>query len=75
MQRELELERKELLLEQELGTLGAEVADLKRTHRADLDLMRLELEALKLFLAEIHPEFDERFQVLREQVRTEINPE
>jgi hypothetical protein len=75
MQRELELERKERLLEQELGTLGTEVAELKRTHRADLDLMRLELEALKLFLAEIHPEFDEHFQVLREQVRAEINPE
>ncbi|MCI0391061.1 MAG: hypothetical protein MOB07_20130 [Acidobacteria bacterium] len=75
MQRELELERKEKLLEQELGTLGAEVADVRRTHRADLDLMRLEMEALKLFLAEIYPDFDKRFQAFRERARMEISPE
>jgi hypothetical protein len=75
MQRELELERKEKLLEQELGTLGAEVDELKRTHRADLDLMRLELETLKLFLAEIYPDFAKRFQALREKVRMEVSPE
>jgi hypothetical protein len=75
MERELELERKERLLQQELETLGAEVEDLKRTHRAELDLMRLEMRSLELFLATIHPDFDERFHAYRERVRTQISPE
>jgi hypothetical protein len=75
MQRESELERKEKLLERELELLGNEVMELKRTHRADLDILKLEVETLKLLLAQLYPDFNERFQALREKVRLEISPE
>jgi hypothetical protein len=37
--------------------------------------LKLELETLKIFLAEIYPDFDKRFQTLREKVRMEVSPE
>jgi hypothetical protein len=75
MQRELDLERKERLLEKELDELTSEVLELKRTHRADLDTLKLEMEALKQSLAQLHPDFNERFQALKEKIQVEISPE
>lgn len=75
MQRELDLERKERLFEKELDALTDEVLELKRVHRADLDTLKLEIETLKLLLAQLHPDFNERFQTLKEKLQVELSPE
>lgn len=69
------MQKKDRLLDEELDLLANEVADLKLTHRADIDTLRLEIEALKLLLAELYPDFEERFRALREKVRLEVSPE
>jgi hypothetical protein len=59
----------------EIATLTDEVLELRRLHRADLDRFVLELEAVKLFIAESHPGFWARFAELRHQTLHEIPPE
>ena len=59
----------------EIGTLTDEVLELRRLHRADLDRLVLELEAVKLFIAESHPGFGARFAELRARALREIPPE
>jgi len=73
--KEPEMEKKEKLLEEGLELLTNEVMNLKLDHRADIDGLKLEIETLKLFLAQIYPDFHERFQTLREKARLEISPE
>jgi len=59
----------------EIATLTDEVLELRRLHRADLDQIVLELEAVKLFIAESHPGFWARFAELRNQALHETRPE
>jgi hypothetical protein len=59
----------------EIATLTDEVLELRRLHRADLDRFVLELEAVKLFIAESHPGFWARFAELRTEALHEIPPE
>ncbi|MCI0488478.1 MAG: hypothetical protein L0229_17965 [Blastocatellia bacterium] len=73
--RDHESEKREKLLDDELELLAGEVMELKRAHRADLDELKLEFETLKLFMARVHPGFDEQYKALKEQVRLEISPE
>jgi hypothetical protein len=75
MQRELELERKEKLAEKEIESLTNEILELKRIHRAEIDEQKLEIETLKFLLAQTQPDFNERFQAMREKVRMETSPE
>ena len=63
------------LLTNQLERLGEEVVAMRREHRADLDRLVLELESIKEFMEEAHPELQGRYQELREQVRLEVSPE
>jgi hypothetical protein len=47
----------------------------ERQDRIAVKDSQLKLETLKIFLAEIYPDFDKRFQTLREKVRMEVSPE
>jgi hypothetical protein len=73
--RTLTTDEKLELLDKELDTLTEEVLELRRGHRADLGGMRLEIEAIKLYVAERHPDFERRFSELRRQADREIAPE
>jgi hypothetical protein len=73
--RALTTDEKLELLDKELDTLTEEVLELRRGHRADLGGMRLEIEAIKLYVAERHPDFERRFSELRRQADREIAPE
>ncbi|HXG92567.1 MAG TPA: hypothetical protein VNN73_09380 [Blastocatellia bacterium] len=75
MWKDAELEKKERLLDKELDLLAAEVSKMKIDHRADVDALRIEIEAIKLFLFEFHPEFSDQFPLLKERARQEISPE
>jgi hypothetical protein len=52
-----------------------EVFELKRTHRAEIDELKLEIEALKVLLAQSQADFNERFRAVKETVRLELSPE
>ena len=62
-------------LNNQLERLTDEAVRLRREHRADRDRLTLELEAIKEFLLEAHPEMRDRFLEIREDVRLEISPE
>jgi hypothetical protein len=70
-----EIEKPGKLLNQELESLATLVSNLELSHRADIDDLKLEIQTLKLFLAECHPEFDTRYALLKERVRLEVSPE
>ena len=63
------------LLIGQLDRLTEEVVTLRREKRVELDRVTLELASIKKFLAEAHPDLQNRFQELSEQVRLEVNPE
>lgn len=63
------------LLTDQLERLTDEVVRLRRERRADLDGLTLELASIKSFMTEAHPDLENRYQELREQVRLEVNPE
>ncbi|HEY8459871.1 MAG TPA: hypothetical protein VIM99_05785 [Blastocatellia bacterium] len=76
MQKEVEIVGSKIaLLEKELDVLGNEFSAMKRDHRSDADGFRLELEALKLVLAQVVPNFSERYAEMKEKARLEIVPE
>jgi regulator of replication initiation timing len=76
MQKEVEIVGSKMkLFEEELGVLGNDVSDLRRDHRSDADSLRLEIETLKMILAQIVPNFSERYAEMKEKARLEIVPE
>ena len=76
MQREMEIVGSKVkLLEEELGVLGNDFSTLRRDHRTDADTFRLEIETLKLILAQVVPNFSERYAEMKEKARLEIIPE
>jgi hypothetical protein len=76
MQREMEIVGSKVkLLEEELGVLGSDFSALRRDHRTDADTFRLEIETLKLILAQVVPNFSERYAEMKEKARLEIIPE
>ena len=62
-------------LSNQLEMLSDEVVRLRREHRADRDRQTLELETIKEFLLEAHPDMKGRFLEIREGVRLEVSPE
>ena len=62
-------------LSNQLERLTDEVVTLRREHRVERDRQTLELEVLKEFLLEAHPDMRERFLEIREGVRLEVSPE
>lgn len=62
-------------LTNELERLTREVVTQRREHRADRDRLTLEIEAIKRFLIEAHPELEGRFEEIHEVVRLEFSPE
>jgi hypothetical protein len=76
MQKEVEIVGSKMnLLEEELSVLGNDFLALKRDHRTDADGFKLEIETLKLILAQIVPNFLERYAEMKEKARLEIIPE
>jgi hypothetical protein len=76
MQKEVEIVGSKItLLEKELGVLGNEFSALRRDQRSDADSFRLEIETLKLILAQVVPNFSERYAEMKEKARLEIVPE
>jgi hypothetical protein len=63
------------LLQQEAVFTGEAIESLRREHRAQIDALRLEIEALRRCLKVLHPEFDGHDDALREQVLRETDPE
>jgi hypothetical protein len=55
--------------------LGNDYSALRRDHRTDADAFRLEIETLKLILAQIVPNFSEKYAEMKEKARLEIIPE
>ena len=66
---------KEKLLDEELDLLTNEVMNLKLNCRTEIDALKLEIETLKRFLASSYPDFQERFQSVKEKVIREVSPE
>jgi hypothetical protein len=76
MQKEVEIVGSKItLVEKELDVLGNEFSALRRDHRSDADSFRLEIETLKLILAQVVPNFSERYAEMKEKARLEIIPE
>jgi hypothetical protein len=76
MQKEVEIVGSKItLLEKELGVLGNEFSTLRRDHRSDADSFKLEIETLKLILAQVVPNFSEKYAEMKEKARLEIIPE
>jgi len=65
----------EKLLDEELDLLTNEVMNLKLNCRTEIDSLKLEIETLKRFLASSYPDFQERFQAVKEKVIREVSPE
>lgn len=63
------------LLQQEMALAGEAIDNLRREHRAEIDALHLEIETLRRCLTVLHPQFPGRYDVLREQVLRETDPE
>ena len=63
------------LLQRQVAFAGEAVEALRRDQRAEIDVLRLEIEVLRRFLRLIHPDFMARYEALREQVLQETDPE
>ena len=73
--KEKEMERRLTLVEREMGVLVEDVDRNKLDLRSQMDMVRLELAALKRFLGERYPDFEAAFQRLKNQAIMEELPE
>jgi predicted nucleic acid-binding Zn-ribbon protein len=73
--REREVEKQFKALQQEIALAGEEVEALRREHRAGMDALRLEVEALRQCLVRLRPDFEECFATVRDTVMHETDPE
>ena len=71
----IKVEEQLQFLQQEMVLAGEAIENLRREHRAQIDALRLEIEALRRCLKILHPEFDGHDDALREQVLRETDPE
>ena len=73
--KEAEIAEQFRLLQQEVNLAGEAVETLRRDHRAEIDALRLEIEALQRCLLGLHPELEERLAIVRSEVMQKIDPE
>jgi hypothetical protein len=72
---EKEIQQRFHLLHQQIEAAIALVEDVKLTCAAAADVLRIEVEVLRRFLEQAHPDFARRHTELRAQVLQEVNPE
>ncbi len=71
---EASLEQRLRLVEKEVASLGEELAELRLHLMAEAEAQRVEVEALKQFLAQAFPDFRERFPSAGESTIQENRP-
>ena len=75
MKKEIELEEKVKLLEKEIVVLGEASDNAKLNMEEAVDTLRIEIESLKAILNEAVPDFQNKYQRIRNAVLREIDPQ
>lgn len=75
MKKELAFEEKIKLLEKEISYLGEEAEKARLDLEESVDLIKIEIESLKVVFKEVIPDFQKKFSDKRNYVLREINPE
>jgi hypothetical protein len=75
MKKELAFEEKINLLEKEIGLLGEEAEKARLDLEESADLLKIEIESLKVIFKELIPDFQKKFSDTKDYVLREINPE
>lgn len=75
MKKELELEERVRLLEKEVNLTGDDIEKLRLDLEEMIDSLKLEIQALIMTLNEFIPNFEQRFNSIKETVIREIDPE
>ncbi|MBI4378451.1 MAG: hypothetical protein HY578_05075 [Nitrospinae bacterium] len=71
----IELEERIHLIEKEIDALEDGMNDSKLSLKAGIDEIKIEIEAIKGYLREIHPDFKNKFSVIKKKIILEKNPE
>jgi len=75
LKKELELEEKINLQEKEINLLGEAEGKVRLDLEEAVDSMRLEIEAVKMTLKELVPNFQEKFNDIKNSVLREVDPQ
>ncbi len=75
MKKEIELEEKVKLLEKEITVLGEASDNTKLDMEEAVDKLRIEIESLKAILNDLVPDFQNKYQVVKNSVLREIDPQ
>jgi len=75
LKKELELEEKINLQEKEINLLGEAEGKVRLDMEESVDSLRLEIEAVKMILKELVPNFQEKFNDIKNTVLREIDPQ
>ena len=73
--REVELEERFRLLQEEVTLAGEAIEALRRDQRAEIDALRIEIEVLRRCLLLLYPELADRFAAIRAEVVRATDPE
>jgi hypothetical protein len=73
--REGEIEQQFKAVAKQLAVTGERLEALRQRHRAHIDDLRLELEALRRCLFRSHPELAEHYEAIRHEVIQQVDPE
>ena len=75
LKKELELEEKVNMLEKEINVLGETEEKVRLDLEESVDSLRLEIESLKMVLKELVPNFQDKFNTIKDTVLREIDPQ
>ncbi|MEK6590684.1 MAG: hypothetical protein AABZ11_08405 [Nitrospinota bacterium] len=71
----IELEERIHLIEKEIDALEDGINDNKLSLKVEIDETKIEIEAIKSYLKEVHPDFKNKFSGIKKKILLEKNPE
>lgn len=73
--KEKEVEDRLHFLEKEVNVLEDGIDNGKLTFQSKIDEVQIEVESIKSYLKEVHPDFKKRFPAIKKKTTLETNPE
>jgi hypothetical protein len=72
--KEIAVQERIRLIEKEMDLLGESIERVKMDLQEQVVILRIELDVLKTFLTQVHPEFKTQYSKLKKMITEKVDP-
>jgi len=72
--KEIAVQERIRLIEKEMDLLGESIDRIKMDLNEQVSILRIELDTLKAFLTQVHPEFKTQYPKIKKMVTEKVDP-